>query len=243
MTSPAQTPQTNKTKSPPTPSYSLKEVYQDARTLYDKFSHASFSQAEVASALNMSSTSGSFAQRIFSLTAFGLLDRAGEKYSISKLFHALEPVDNKRPDFQTAALSAVRRATVFAEILNDFKTKLPSKDVVAQRLEKERGFNSARAKEVAGILQRSLEFAGVIDANNNILPVREMGSAAPSTNPGSADIANALLADMPSSSNLGSLRRSEIPLADGRVAVVQYPHDLSTNEAAKIGKVLTAMVD
>jgi hypothetical protein len=240
MTAP---PQTNKTKSPATPSYSLKDVHDDAKKLYAKFSHASFSQAEVASGLNMSSTSGSFARRIFSLTAFGLLDKSGEKYTVSKLFHALDPVDNKRPEFQRAALDAIRRATVFAEILNDFKTRLPSEDVVAQRLEKERGFNATRAKEVAGILQKSLEFAGIVDANNNILPVR--GSVSPA----------ATSADPPSESDkltaedagkmprTGGLRRSEIPLAEGRVVIVQYPHDLSTGEAAKIGKVLSAMVE
>src|SRR5688500_6664631 len=92
--------QTNKTKSEPTPSFPLKDVYDDAKKLYDKFSHASFSQAEVASGLNMSSTSGSFARRIFSLTEFGLLDRSGNKYTVSRIFHALDPVDNKRPEFQ-----------------------------------------------------------------------------------------------------------------------------------------------
>lgn len=235
--------QTNKTKSPATPSYSLKDVHDDAKKLYDKFSHASFSQAEVASGLNMSSTSGSFARRLFSLTAFGLLGKSGDKYTVAKLFHALDPVDNKRPEFQRTALDAIRRATVFAEILNDFKTKLPGEDVVAQRLEKERGFNATRAKEVAAVLQKSLEFAGVVDANNNILPVRDgvSGSATPPDVP--SDFDGPIAENGPKASRTGSLRRSEIPLADGRVAIVQYPHDLSTGEAAKIGKVLGAMVE
>jgi hypothetical protein len=240
MTAPTQS---NKTKSPATPSYALKDVYADVKKLYDKFSHASFSRAEIASTLSMSSASGAFAQKVFSLTEFGLLDKSGDKYAVAKPFHSLEPVDVKRPDFQKAALDAIRRSDVFAEILADFKTKWPGELVVAQRLERERGFNAARAKDVAGILQRSLDFAGVIDANNNIVPVRELSAVqAELSGTGRSSVAEPD-GGAPNLSRIKGLRSSEIPLGEGRVAVVQYPHDLTSTEASKIGKVLGALVE
>jgi hypothetical protein len=242
MTTPAQT---NKTKSPPTPSYTLKDAFEDVKKLYGRFSHASFSQPEIASALKMSSTSGSFVRRIFSISEYGLVDRSGEKSSVSKLFHSLDPADPKRPDFQRAAMQAIRRSPVFTELLNDFKTKWPGEEVVGQRLEKERGFNAERAREVAKVLFKSLQFAGVLDANNNILPVREGDVEQTSIeSSGGGGASGAQSQAEPEKVVLsGSNRRSEVPLADGRVAVVIYPHDLTSSEATKIGKVLGALVD
>ena len=234
-------PTTKKPNSPPSPSFGLREVLADATKLYDKYSHAAFSQAEVASGLGMSSTSSSFSRRLRSLTEFGLLDGSGGNYRISKLFHTLTDAKHGSPEFKAAALAAIRRSTVFAEILADFKTKLPDQAVVAQRLEKQRGFNADRAKEVAAVLQKSVEFAGVVDANNNILPARDVGGEdqAASRQDASATPDDEREKEPASDKNQ---RRSEIPLSDGRVAVVVYPHDLTTTEAQKIGNVLTALV-
>jgi hypothetical protein len=233
---------TNKTKSPATPSYSLKDSYADAKKLYAKFSHASFSPPEIASALGMSSSSSSFTKRVFALIEYGMLDRVGDKFTVSKAFHTLDQSDSAKPDFQRVALSSIRRSTVFLEILADFKSKLPPEDVVAQRLERERGFNADRAKDVARILQSSLIFAGVIDANNNILPVRDVDPQPSGDRAGTGGDQEAATM-VPSGGAIAGLRRTEIPLTDGRIAVVQYPHDLSSGEATKIGKVLAALVD
>jgi hypothetical protein len=229
---------TKKPNSPASPSFGLKEVLADAGKLYQKYSHASFSQAEVASGLGMSSTSSSFSRRLRSLTEFGLLDTTGGNYRISKLFHNLADAQNGTSVFKTSAFSAIQRSTVFADILSDFKTKLPEQAVVAQRLEKQRGFNADRAKEVAAVLQKSLEFAGVVDSNNNILPTRDAPEAR-FANPQDVLLEQEVEREPPSAR---SPRRSEIPLSDGRVAVVVYPHDLTTAEAQKIGSVLTALV-
>lgn len=233
---------TNKTKSPATPSYGLKDSYADAKKLYAKFSHASFSAPEIASALGMSSSSSSFTKRVFALTEYGLLDRVGDKFTVSKTFHTLDQSDAAEPGFQRAAMSAIRRAAVFSEILADFKSKLPPEDVVAQRLEREHGFNAGRAKDVARILQTSLTFAGVIDANNNILPVRDVDPQ-PDIDQAGVGGEQEAAATAQSVGPMAGLRRTEIPLSDGRIAVVQYPHDLSSGEATKIGKVLAALVD
>lgn len=237
MTTP---PVTKKPRSPATPSHSLKEAFANAKKIYGKLSHAKFSRAELASALGMSSSSGPFSQHLFTLTEFGLVDRSGDNYLISKAFHSLDGAKPESAEFKSAAMKAVRRSGVFADLIKDFSTKLPSEDVVAQRLEKQRGFNADRAKAVAAVLQESLEFAGVLDASNNLLPIRDQGirdesEDKPLGDPSSRD------EETPSPSATG-LRKTEVPLPDGRVAVVHYPHDLTANEATKIGNVLVALV-
>lgn len=235
-----------KVKSPRTPSYALETSFDDAKRLYDNFSHASFSKAEIASSLSLSATSSSLTKRVFALTEYGLLDNHGDQFSVSQVFHTLDsgPVDGA--NFKTAALQAIKRSDVFAEILEDFRTKLPDMDVISQRLEKQKGFNADRAKEVASILEKSMRFAGVLDANNNILPVRDdqnneraegeqPAGGQGSENPQGQDTDNFRVpAD--------GLRRTEVPLGEGRVAIVLYPEDLTVAEAGKVGNVLQALV-
>jgi hypothetical protein len=237
MTSPVNV---KKPRSPATPSFSLKEAVEKAKTVYGKLSHAKFSQAELASALGLSSSSGHFSQQVFTLTEFGLVERSGDSYEISKTFHILDDTKRESAEFKTAAMAAIRGSAVFADLIKDFSTKIPSKDVVAQRLEKQRGFNADRAKAVAVVFQASLEFAGVVDASNNLLPIREQAAR-----DGSSDVNPAAATSDTEEHALApprGLRKTEVPLLDGRVAVVHYPHDLSATEATKIGNVLAALV-
>jgi len=239
------TPKTKKPKSPAVPSYSLKDSVDDVRKLYQTFSHAVFSKPEIATTLKMSSNSGPFVRRAFTLSEYGLLVESGAGHKVSDLFLTLNSGDASSAAFKRAALKAINNSAVFAEVLAEFKTKLPPQASVAQRLETQKKFNADRAKEVASVLERSLQFAGVLDSSNNILPVRDDSSAGdtsksqelhkeeptvvtPPVTPGAVPMANA--------------RRTEVPLTDGRIAIVQYPHDLSTAEAEKIGRVLAALV-
>jgi hypothetical protein len=174
-----------------------------------------------------------------------MLDRSGLNYAVSKTFHALADADTNSTDFKKTALDAIRRSEVFSDILNDFKNKLPDVGVVAQRLEKQRGFNAERAKVVAGVLQKSLEFAGILDKSNNILPIRDNGEK--SVNSVTGDAGNDAVDDEEKrrDNRLGGtkdLRRSEVPLSEGRIAVVLFPQDLTETEATKVGKVLAALV-
>lgn len=231
-----------KPNSPAVPSYSLRDSLEDARKLYASFSHAVFNRAEVASTLGMSSNSGPFTGRMFSVRTYGLLVESAGGYKISDAFLTLNSEDRSSAAFKRVALQAIQRASIFAEILAEFRTKLPPIASVAQRLETQKKFNAERAKKVASILEKSLQFAGVLDSNNNILPVRDSdvpGASSGAEKEEKSDIEVPITA----SGAKAGLRRTEVPLGDGRVAVVQYPHDLVKIEADKIGRVLGALVD
>jgi len=249
MTTAKPTPPTpkapRKPKSPAVPSYALQDSVDDAKKLYKQYSHGTFSRPEIASTLKMSSGSSSFTQRLFALVEYGLIDESGDGYKLSQRFQILNSQPQESEAFRRAALDAITASSVLGDLLSDFKTKLPDRAGVAQRLEIQKKFNSDRAKSAAAVLEKSLQYAKVLDANNNIIPVRATTNAVSSQNvdaddttdsPGAADSTEKY------SMKAGDTRRSEIPLADGRIAVVLYPHDLAIPEAEKIGRVLAALV-
>ncbi len=231
-----------KTKSPPVPSYSLRDTLDDAKKLYKNYSHASYSKAEIANALSMSSGSSSFSKRLFALTEYGFIEGSADSYKMSKRFFVLDANKLESFEFKKNAFEAIQNSDVFAELLNEFKAKLPDQVAVAKRLETQKKFNADRAKEAASVLEKSLQFAGALDGNNNIVLTRKESINVPDSdedNDGEGTPFDNTDTRPPSVST----RKSEIPLADGRIAVVSYPHDLTKDEATKIGRVLSALVD
>jgi hypothetical protein len=239
------TTRSNKPKSPPTPSRALGDSVADVAKLYAEYSHGKFAKAEIASQLGISATSGPFAARLFTLKAFGLIHQSGADYNVSDTFMTLHSTDASDAKFKQTALDAIRGSETFRELLDEFKSKLPSLEAVAHRLETQKKFNADRAKQAASVLDRSLHYAGVIDGSNNILPVRAgtSGGDVPATPEHESERANNGGAVTPDEAppTLDTLSM-EIPVGDDRKVVIRYPRDLSSAEATKVGKVLTAVV-
>jgi hypothetical protein len=235
-----------KPKSPPIPSRSLVECIADVKKLYAQYSHATFSRGEIASTLNVSATSGPFGGRLFSLKEFGLIDASGGDYKVSEAFMTLNSNAQGSGAYKSAALAALRRSDTFRELLDEFRSKLPSVEGVAQRLETQKKFNSERAKLAAAVLEESMRHAALIDANNNVLPVRDTpGSTPPNDNEnknqnngGGDQNEPPVLPDPPSVDHL----HVEIPVGEDRKVVIYYPRDLVADEAQKVGNVLKAIV-
>lgn len=243
------TTKSNKPKSPPTPSRPLGDAVGDVKKLYDEYSHATFAKAEIASKLGLSATSGPFAARLFTLKAFGLIVQNGNVYGVSETFKTLNSTAPTEPEFKRTALGAIRQSDTFRELLDDFKSKLPSNDAIASRLENQKRFNAARAKATALVLEKSLRFAGVLDSSNNILPVRDAGGSGQQNGgdgdgggdnggTGGTDDSERLTQDDPSADVLSL----EIPVGEDRKVLVRYPRDLTADEAKKVGNVLNAVV-
>jgi hypothetical protein len=241
----------SKPKSPPTPSRSLGDCVADVRKLYQEYSHGNFAKSEIASNLGLSATSGPFAARLFTLKAFGLLTQNGDSYSISETFITLNSTAAADSKFKSAALSAVRQSATFRELLDEFGAKLPSVESVAGRLETQKRFNADRAKSAAGTLEKSLQYAGVLDSSNNILPVRDdAGRGAESQHRQEED--EQQRQDPPGGysndrdDHHDEMRTGmlslEIPVREDRTVLVRYPQDLSVAEAKKVGNVLNAVV-
>jgi hypothetical protein len=187
----------------------------------------------------MSSGSSSFSKRLFGLTEYSLIEGSADSYKMSARFFALDTNKPESTLFKKAAFDAIQNSSVFAELINEFKTKLPDQETVAKRLETQKRFNADRAKEAASVLEKSLQFAGVLDTNNNLVPTRDDGTSKLY----SEDKGEEEVSDEDNGPPSVSTRKSEIPLANGRTAVVSYPHDLTKDEATKIGRVLSALVD
>lgn len=230
-----------KPKSPPTPSRTLSDALGDVKRLYAQYSHATFSRGEIASTLNVSATSGPFGGRLFSLKEFGLIDSAGGDYRVSETFMTLNTKSRGSAEFKTAALAAIRRSETFRELLDEFRSKLPSDNGVAERLETQKKFNKERAKTAAKVLEESMRFAGLIDGNNNVLPIRDTadltGDSKPKDEGEDQDPPPPFLPP-PAKDDL----QVQIPVGEGRKVVIYYPRDLSAEEAKKVGNVLTAIV-
>lgn len=223
-----------KPRSPDTPSRLLMACLEDARKLYAKYSHGTFKRPEIASVLEVSSSSGSFAQRLFSIKAYGLLETVGTDYKVSGLFLQIEASERGSAGFRKSALEAMKRSPVFADLLDQFQDKLPDRKTLSIRLETQMKFNHERAQETAVILHESLRSIGVLDPNGNILPIRgEQLQADTDQHPaGSAgDGAKVGLADR---------FRLDVPLQGGERATVFLPPHWTGADAQRIGKVLEA---
>ena len=236
-----------KPKSPPVPSRTLKDAFDDVKKLYNTYTHGSFSKAEVASTLGVSASSGPFAARFFTLREYGLIEGSGDSYKVSPLFMDMNGGSTESATFKRRALEALKRSEVFNELLSEWKTKLPPRDAVANRLEQQKRFNPDRAKAASNVLEQSLRYAGILDSNNNILPIRDEADGGGEADQGgtgetSDGDAASRASDGGSDRGSGAALRTEIPLGDGRRVVVSYPTDLTEQEAQKVGNVLKAIV-
>lgn len=242
---PAKVATGRKLKSPAAPSKSLRASFDDALKLYTTYTRSSFSRAELASALNISATAGPTSARIFTIKEYGLIQESGDKFEITDNCVALKVATVGSADFKRAAYKAIINATIFRDLIKSFNSKLPVAASVAIRLEQQLKFNGQRAKELAAILDDSLKFAGIVDGSGNIIVPRDEEGKTPRNGESEKEEIGSGGSegqeDKQEPNKLGFLK-TEVPLKDGRKAIVQYPVDLTADEAKKIGNVLAALV-
>lgn len=234
----------NKPKIPPVPTRSLQDCLEDVRKLYEQYGHSNFSKAEIASVLRLSATSGAFNPRLFALKQFGLLDQYRDEFRASKLFMDLKTLERDSSAFKQRALDAINGSDIFSEMLREFKMRLPTVSMIAQRLETQKQFNPERAKLAATVFEQSLRYAGVLDANNNIMPVRDapMREAArdvPETGHGGNHVQPP---GKPTEDMEENHLRLEVPLTNSRKVTIWYPEDVNADEVVKIQKMLAGFI-
>ena len=235
-------PKKSKPKSPPVPSRPLEDCFNDARRLYAEYSHGSFSRAELASALGVSSTSGPFAARLFSIREFGMIEPDGSNFKVSGDFMAMNSHARESGEFKSAAMRAVRRATTFSELLDAFPSKLPSRDALTARLETQKKSTQTRPS-VQHVCLRNPSASRACSTTRTT----SFRCAMPGLRPGRAKRAEATEehdereVEDTTTSHTPSLR-VEIPVGTERKVVVHYPRDLDADEAKKVGAVLAAIV-
>jgi hypothetical protein len=240
----AAAPATKKKKpnSPKAPGMSLRAAMSEAQKVYQQYSHANFSRGELANALGMSSGSGAFWGKSATLIMYGLIEDVGGNMKVSPLFKAIYQASEGSPEMRRNALAAVGKPAVFANLLKQFGTRILDEAAIALRLEMQGGFNRDRAQEVASAFRSSLSDYGLIDGSGNLLPVRETPAPVVAADDGDDEMAEAAApsskaASVPSGP--GSFR-VEVPLANGRKAILALPEDITEADTNKISAVLKA---
>lgn len=232
-----------KSKSPPAPKYSLEDLFESTQKLYGEFGRSGFTREEVASVLGQSSASSAFDNRFYSLRETALIEEVDEsdnEYEVTESFIDMQTSDRDSSTFQKAAREALENASIFEELLSVYEGKLPSQENVTKRLERELGFNPDPAETVARVFEESMQFAGLLDEHNNILPIREPedleeDEAEAEHQEEEPDTTHKRVAPE------GRLT-TEIPVGDEEVVTVAYPQDLTPGDAKKVGAVLSALV-
>jgi len=230
------------------PTKNLEDTIGYAKTLYSQYSHNKFSKTEIASVLNFSANSGGFSYVFSALRAFGLIIPDRDGFKVSDLFKKINLSERDSQEFKKYTWEAVNIPTLYADYINEFKPKLPPEHIIAQRLELNKKMSPRAANAVAKIFEDSIRFTGLLDTNNNILPIRDsqtpiIDSGSGSYQSGSSDnIAESrtdegIKQESSSTSNLNL----QIPLSNDRIVKIIYPFDLTDEEAQKIAKVLSAI--
>jgi hypothetical protein len=232
-----------KPNSPKAPGMALRAAMNEVAKIYGSYSHSSFTRGEMASAVGMSAGSGSFFAKAATLNGYGLLEEAGGNVRVSPLFKALYQAPAGSPEMKRNAFQAIGKPSVFAGLLRAFGQRIPEESVIALRLEMQSNFNRDRAQEVATAFRSSLADYGLIDGNGNLLPVRDdasNGADAPDDEDEAIELGPPAGAKAPSMPTSPGTSRVEVPLANGRKAIVALPDDVTEADAKKICAILTA---
>jgi hypothetical protein len=242
---PSATATTKKRKpnSPKAPGLTLRAAMAEVARVYDRYSHATFTRGEMANALNMSSGSGAFWGKSATLSMYGLIEDVNGTMKVSTLFKAIHQAPEGSPEARRNAFAAIGRPAIFASLLKQFGQRIPDESAIALRLEMHGGFNRDRAQEVASAFRSSLSDFGLIDPSGNLLPVREDGSvgARDDDEQDDDDQPEAASPKAPSMPVTGpGMSRVEVPLANGRKAIVALPDDVTEADTKKICAILTA---
>ncbi len=229
-----------RTVSPAAPSRSLENCFRIASKIYDDYGHTEFGTAEIATSAGLSAGSGSANSLVSDLKQYGLITKKRtRRFAVSQAVKDMLGMGTGSIEFKAAAYQLVRNPSVFQRLLDDAKGKLPEEAALASLLRSSHGFSQEKAKVTADSLTKSLEWIGVLGPKRNILEPR------PANNELGDQQARADAYDRGEDNGParvpGRLLSLDIPLAEGRIAHIAYPHDLTVEEAEKIGKVLSAI--
>lgn len=248
------------TRSPNSPSRPLGSCYQDAMQLFDAFPNAVFDQQQIASTLGFSSGSGAFKGLVSDLKQYGLIESKSEgDYVISDDLKDLILAEEGEKDWIKYRLAT--KPKVFMQVIENQGRHLPNATTLESVLVARFGFNKAKAAKTAKALRGSLEWANAIDEKGNVLSpsaprekladvngepaFSENGTGAENVNVSTVGLADG--ADGFRNERASYMRPQEgclttdVPIGDGRVVHVEYPQDMTADEAKKVCAVLGAL--
>ena len=153
-------------KSPRAPSFSLEDLLKSAVRLYESNGKHSMAADVAAKQLGYSgANNGSAARALASLKAFGLLSSGSKgEVSVSPEVESFRYTPDEREKSELL-IKWLRAPKVYAELLDEYRDRLPSDDVLRHRLIK-MGFNPSAAEECLKNFRASVEYAGIYEAQH-----------------------------------------------------------------------------
>ena len=248
-------------KSPNAPAYSIQECLEDVRKIFRAEHQVPISRESIAEHLSLAAQSGPFNRKLSSLRQYGLLEPIGKDLRVSDLFlridHAAEDTDRSH-----ALRDALGRPTIFQGLLGQYeKSGIPSDLNLTNQLIIKYRFTKKNAEVVAKAFLESYRFAG-LGSERPLFPPPVTFSPPPHPTQEPLLPTPARLVErepprhyerieqipQPAPQSIQhpvqqSQCRQEIPLGAGRRAVIELPDDVSSEELAKIIRVLKALVD
>jgi hypothetical protein len=227
------------------PMKSLESCITYAKSLYEIYSHNKFTKTEIASTLNFTASSGGFQFVFYGLRSFGLIEQERDGYKVSELFKKIRVADKNSNEFKRLCFEAIKLVPLYTDLLNEYRIKLPPSKIISDRLEIDKKIIPNTAKTIAENFEKSLQYAGVLDMNGNILPVRD--DRTPGKNDNASFIKTEDKEDIPENvrdineKDSVSMLSLEIPLPNNRKVKILYPQDIVVDEAKKIANVLNAL--
>lgn len=235
-------------KSPNAPAYSLQECQEDTRKIFRVEGQAPLSRESIAEHLNLASQSGPFNRKLSSLRQYGLLDPIGKDFRVSELFLRVDQSYDEA-DRRRALREALGRPAIFQSLLTHYENSgLPSDLNLTNQLLLKYRFTKKNAETVAKAFLDSCRLAGIFHNRypsfpppsppphlpSDYAPPPGSPISSPHTSPN--PVIPSTIKDMKV-----QLCRQEIPLGLGRRAVLELPEDATSDELAKIIRVLQAL--
>lgn len=236
-------------KSPNAPAYSLQECQEDTRKIFRVEGQAPLSRESIAEHLSLASQSGPFNRKLSSLRQYGFLDPIGKDFRVSELFIRVDQSYDEA-DRRQALREALGRPAIFQSLLAHYENSgLPSDLNLTNQLLLKYRFTKKNAETVAKAFLDSCRLAGIFQNRYPSFPPLlsplPHSAQSPPPSPGSS------LATPPpslkpvvfstSENTRLLLCRQEIPLGLGRRAILELPEDVTSEELAKIVRVLQAL--
>lgn len=246
-------------KSPSAPSHSLEQCLNAAIKIYNSYSHSSFGDVDIATALNMSNGGGAYNSWVADLKQYNLIQKTGSKsFNVTQTVKDYCTLQYENPSEAIAMRGdLLKNPPFFEKFISSLHGRLPELNSLTNILMSQYMFNKSKAKKTARALTESLIWAEVLDEKRNIVFNRthqqkaiDDQRAQTTTNTNNANNADEHRAEnvapasttptQDSSASLSNLKM-QLPLCNNRTCEISYPSDLSSEEAKMISAVFDAI--
>jgi hypothetical protein len=151
-------------RSPGYPMFSLRDAIEKTKVIYANEKRSYTTPDVVAKHLGFSqSIGGPGGRSISALRQYGLLDEVDGKCRLSDSGYTLVQYPADSAERIQAIKAAIRKPTLFNELLDEYKDGLPSEETLRSNLLK-RGFNPAVIPDVIGVFRDTI----ALDSSQNV---------------------------------------------------------------------------